>query len=84
MACPTGSGTHTVNVVPTPNVLRTLMLPPIRSTSWREMVVPRPVPPNCRVVDASACAKGSKMRSRCCAAMPMPVSSTSITSVPSW
>ena len=69
-------------VVPTPTVLRTLMVPPISSASWRVMVVPRPVPPKRRVVDASACAKGSKIRSRCWLAMPMPVSSTSSNSHP--
>ena len=44
-ACPAGSGSCTRNSVPAPNWLRTLIWPPISWVSWREMVVPRPVPP---------------------------------------
>ena len=40
------------------------------------MVRPRPVPPNLRVVLASACAKASKSFSSLSAGMPMPVSRT--------
>ena len=40
------------------------------------MVSPRPVPPNCRVVEPSAWVNGSKMASRRSGGMPMPVSRT--------
>ena len=39
--------------------------PPIISTSRREIASPRPVPPKRRVVDVSACAKGSNSRASC-------------------
>ena len=51
--------------------------PPISSTNWRQIVRPSPVPPNLRVVDVSACAKGLNNRSSSPSAMPMPVSITS-------
>ena len=38
---------------------------------------PRPVPPNFRVVEASACWNGWKRSSRCCGLIPTPVSITS-------
>ena len=40
------------------------------------MVSPKPVPPYCRVVEASAWVKGAKIRSWSSGAMPMPVSDT--------
>src|ERR1043166_7825397 len=42
-------GSITVNVVPTPTMLSTLMVPPRRSSSLRVMLSPSPVPPNSRV-----------------------------------
>ncbi|MCY2926474.1 MAG: hypothetical protein NT031_13740 [Planctomycetota bacterium] len=48
------SGTSTVKVLPLPNVLCAQMRPPIISTSFRLIASPSPVPPNLRVVDASA------------------------------
>jgi hypothetical protein len=42
---------------PPPGSLRTPISPPINSTSWALMARPRPVPPNLRVVEPSACAK---------------------------
>ena len=51
--------------------------PPIASTSRVEMLRPRPVPPYFRVVEPSACLKGSKMCACWSAGMPMPVSCTS-------
>ena len=45
------------------------------------MVSPRPVPPKRRVVELSACAKGSKTVSSLSVGMPTPVSTTSIVSV---
>ena len=56
-------GSVNQNVLPSPGSLSTPMLPPIASTSCREMARPRPVPPNLRVVDESAWEKASKSRS---------------------
>jgi hypothetical protein len=64
------------NVEPRPGALSTHRRPPIRSTSWRLIVRPRPVPPKRRVVELSACMKGWKMRDCCSASRPMPVSRT--------
>ena len=63
-------------VLPSCGVLSTQMRPPIRSTSVDEMARPRPVPPNRRVVDPSACRNGWKIS--CCLSfeMPMPLSLT--------
>ena len=52
-------------------------LPPISSTSCRQIASPSPVPPNLRVVEESAWAKARNRRSWSSAAMPMPVSITS-------
>ena len=65
------------NVEPWPGVLSRPRRPPISSTSWRQMVRPRPVPPYFRVVDASAWVKALKRRSWSTGAMPGPVSETS-------
>ncbi len=73
---PCKSGSLTVNTLPLPKVLRTLISPRINSTSWREIVVPKPVPPNFRLVEASACENGEKICSSLSGAMPIPVSST--------
>ena len=51
--------------------------PPMSSTSCLEIARPRPVPPYLRVVEPSACAKGSKSCVERSGAMPMPVSVTS-------
>ena len=45
------------NVEPSPCLLAMPMDPSIKSTSYRQMASPRPVPPNCRVVEVSACVK---------------------------
>ena len=42
------------NVEPSPGALTRPSLPPISSTSWRQMASPSPVPPNLRVVEESA------------------------------
>ena len=42
---------RTVNVLPLPNTLVMLMAPPIRSTSIRQSVRPRPVPGSASVSD---------------------------------
>ena len=60
--------------VPTPGVLSSEMLPPISSTSCRQMARPRPVPPKRRVMLLSACAKGANRLLWCSGGMPMPVS----------
>ncbi len=74
------TGNATRNVLPTPGALRSVISPAMPSTSARVIVRPRPVPPYLRVVVTSACSK--LLNSRCCASceMPMPVSSTSISS----
>ncbi len=61
-------------VLPRSTSLSTHKRPPIISTSLREMVSPRPEPPNRRVVVLSACSNASKIA--CCfsGAIPMPVS----------
>ena len=50
--------------------------PEHRPQKVRVMASPRPVPPNSRVVDASAWVKASKIRASCSGVMPMPVSET--------
>ena len=42
------AGKDRTNVVPLPNLLSTLMVPSILSTTWRTMERPRPVPPTSR------------------------------------
>ena len=69
-------------VEPAPTSLSTQILPPISSARCLLIVKPRPVPPNLRVVDASAWEKDSKMRSIRSGGMPTPVSETEIRS--SW
>ena len=56
--------------------LSTQIRPPISSTSVDEIVRPRPVPPNRRVVEPSACSNGSKIGCCLSSGMPMPVSLT--------
>ena len=72
------TGRTIVNVLPVPTTLETVRSPPIALASRRLMVSPSPVPPKRRVVDVSACVKGSKIASSLSAGMPMPVSITSI------
>ena len=68
---------ETENTLPRPTSLSRPIVPPINSVSRLAMASPSPVPPNRRVVDASACENDSKIRSRTSSAMPMPVSLTS-------
>ena len=70
------SGTVKLNSLPWPWRLCRRSEPPIRLTSWRQMVRPRPVPPKRRVVDVSAWEKAEKIVSCTSGAMPMPVSRT--------
>ena len=53
-----GSGSVNQNVLPSPGSLSTPSVPPMAVTNWREMARPRPVPPNLRVVEESACENG--------------------------
>ena len=48
-------------VVPRPGSLSSQIRPPISSTSFRLIARPRPVPPNFRVVEPSACVNDSKI-----------------------
>ena len=72
------SGTSSVtvkkNVDPMPGMLSSQMRPPISSISRAEIVRPRPVPPNFRVVDPSACVNAWKIASCLSAGIPIPVS----------
>ena len=72
----TCAGSVTVKVVPLPGSLSTVMSPPIIWQNFRLIARPRPVPPNLRVVEASACANAWKSRPICSGVMPMPVSLT--------
>ena len=76
VAEPTPSQMVKLNVLPTPGSLSSQMRPPINSTSLREIVRPRPVPPCLRVVDMSAWVKGWNSFADCSCVMPMPVSRT--------
>jgi hypothetical protein len=64
------------NVLPAFSWLSTQMLPPINSTSRREIDSPNPVPPYLRVIEVSACENSWKMRPTLPGAMPIPVSAT--------
>ena len=48
----------------------------MRSTSWREIVSPQPVPPYWRLIELSACANVSKIIACFSSGMPGPVSDT--------
>ncbi len=76
-----GSGRSQPNSEPFPGSLITHSFPPISRTSSRQTGRPRPAPPKLRVLELSAWAKRSKMRSCWSAAMPGPVSRTSIRTV---
>ena len=54
----TAKGSSNQKVEPAPAVLWTPMRPPISSTIFREMARPRPVPPNFRDDEVSACTNG--------------------------
>ena len=66
-----------VNVVPLPGSLLTVMSPFMIWQKCRLMARPRPVPPNFRVVEESACWKARNSLPICSLVMPMPVSETS-------
>ena len=66
----------TVNVLPTPTVLRAVIVPPISSTMFLAMVSPSPVPWIPLNVVFCSRSKGSNICSRNSLCIPMPVSST--------
>ena len=72
----TSTGKRTVNAVPFPGVLDTVIAPPSISQNIRLIAKPSPVPPYLLAVDASACANATKSRPSCSGVIPMPVSST--------
>ena len=49
------TGRVSAKIAPSPGSESTQIWPPCSSTSWRVIVRPRPVPPNSRAEDASAC-----------------------------
>ena len=65
---------------PAPGALSTVTSPPIIRQKWRVRARPRPVPPNRRVVDASAWVNASNRRPSCSGVIPIPVSATRNTS----
>ncbi len=71
------SAISTVKVAPLPGRPWALMLPPISSTSCRQMARPMPTPPNRRVNEESPCSKRRNSRSASSGSKPMPVSDTS-------
>ncbi len=62
--------------LPLPGVLCTPIVPPISSTSLREIVSPRPAPPNLRLYEESPWVNASKIESMRSLGMPIPVSLT--------
>ena len=57
------------NVLPAPGVLRIPASPPISSDSLRVIASPRPVPPDRRVVERSACSNAVNSRGAASGAM---------------
>ena len=70
-------GREKENAAPLPGDDSACMVPPWSSTRCRAMASPRPVPPNCRVMEPSTCSKDVKIQSRFSLAMPQPVSAIS-------
>ena len=69
-------GTVMMKVDPSPGVLSTSMEPPIMSTTFFVMAMPKPVPSIRFVASLSSRSKGSNRRSRNSGDMPRPVSCT--------
>ena len=55
------NGTRITKVVPAPSLLSKVIVPPIFSTRFFEIVIPSPVPANFVRLPASSCANGSKI-----------------------
>ena len=77
-----GASMSKEKTLPRSGWLSTWIRPPMASTSFREMVSPRPVPPWRRDIEPSACRKASKINSCCSPGIPMPVSATANRSRP--
>ena len=69
---------ETLNMLPAPGSLSTVMSPPKACANLRLMDRPRPVPPNFLVTVSSACTKSSKIRFAASGLIPIPVSAISI------
>ena len=67
-------GISNQNVLPLPAILSTPIFPSIRSTSFRQIERPRPVPPYLRVVELSAWEKDRNNFCLTSGDIPMPVS----------
>ena len=80
MAGAAGSVIASEKVEPWPGWLTTVMSPPMSVASWRLIARPSPVPPKRRVVEPSSCTKASKIAAWFSGRMPVPVSTTSMTS----
>ena len=80
MAGAAGSVIASEKVEPWPGWLTTVMSPPMIVASWRLIASPSPVPPKRRVVEPSSCTKASKIAAWFSGRMPVPVSTTSMTS----
>ena len=68
------NGTWITNVVPTPFSLSKVMVPPIFSTSFLVIGIPRPVPVNFVRLPVCSCAKGSNTYFWNSSVIPIPVS----------
>lgn len=68
------TGTVNQNVEPTSSFDWTPIFPPIKLTSCLDIASPRPVPPNRRVEELSACWKGTNSKSMSLGERPIPVS----------
>ena len=75
---PGSSSISTQKVLPPPLRSSTPISPPIKATSWRQIERPRPVPPNRRVIDPSACWNFWNSLLLAFSVRPMPVSLTSM------
>ncbi len=65
-----------LNVLPLPTSLCNDSRPPMACTRSDTIASPNPVPPYRRVLEASTCVKGAKIRCWSAGEMPMPVSET--------
>ncbi|KZC01309.1 hypothetical protein AU375_02433 [Methylobacterium radiotolerans] len=79
----TVTGMRAEKVEPAPTRLVTATVPPMAATICWAIESPRPVPPNRRVVDWSACEKAEKIVASLSCGMPIPVSETAMTRQPS-
>ncbi|MNN50417.1 hypothetical protein D3C81_1650020 [compost metagenome] len=71
-----GNSRDKVKLLPRPNSLTRSICPPINCASLLQTDRPRPVPPNRREMEVSACIKGSNNMSCWALAIPIPESAT--------